>query len=98
MEWFRAQDTFTADLADHTQVRVIKGEPLPGTHELVKRDADAAKAAAKAGVDRVPLFKPMDDGEDDEPAPAKSDAKAEAKAAPAAPVVKPAPAGRGKGA
>lgn len=81
MAWFRAQDTFTADLADHTQVRVVKGEPLPGTHELVKRDADAAKAAAKGGVDRVPLFLPMDDGEDDE-APAKSGpAKPDAKAA-----------------
>jgi hypothetical protein len=81
MQWFRAQDTFTADLADHTQVRVVKGEPLPETHELVKRDADAAAAAAKAGIDRVPLFQPMDSGED-EGAPKSAPAKAEPKATP----------------
>jgi hypothetical protein len=87
MEWFRAQDTFTADLADHTQVRVVKGDVLPGTHELVKRDADAAKAAAKGSVDRVPLFRPMDDGAEEKP-PAKSPARAEAKSAPAKPAGK----------
>lgn len=65
MQWFRAQDTFTADLADHTTVRVVKGDPLPDSHELVKRDQDAAAAAKKAGVDRVPLFKLMDTGEEE---------------------------------
>jgi hypothetical protein len=87
MEWFRAQDTFTADLADHTQVRVVKGDVLPGTHELVKRDADAARAAAKDGVDRLPLFRPMDDGAEEEP-PARSPARAEARRAPAKPAGK----------
>lgn len=81
MDWYRAQDTFTADLEDHTQVRVVKGEPLPGSHELVIRDLDAARAAAKAGTDRVSLFRKLDTGEEEAP---KSAAKAEAepKAAP----------------
>lgn len=68
MQWYRAQDTFTADLSDHTQVRVAKGDPFPDNHELVKRDADATAAASKAGTDRVPLFKLMDTGEDEAPA------------------------------
>lgn len=71
MQWFRAQDTFTADLSDHTTVRVVKGDPFPDSHELVKRDKDAAAAARKAGIDRVDLFKLMDTGEE-EAAPAKA--------------------------
>jgi hypothetical protein len=71
MDWFLAQDTFTADLSDHTQKRVVKGDPLPGDHELVKRDLDATAAAAKAGTDRAPLFKKLDTGEE-EPAPKPS--------------------------
>lgn len=84
MQWMRAQDTFSADLADGTVVRVVKGEPYPDTHELVKRDADAARAAAKAGTERLPLFKPMEDTAPEPPAPrspAKSAGKAEPKAA-----------------
>lgn len=71
MDWYRAKDTFTADLSDHTTVRVVKGDPLPGNHELVKRDLDATAAAIKAGIDRVPLFGKLDTGED-EPAPKPS--------------------------
>lgn len=69
MEWFRAADTFTADMADHSVVLVVKGAPYPDTHELVKRDQDAAAAAAKAGIDRVPLFRRMDTGEEEAPKP-----------------------------
>ena len=68
MEWYRAQDTFTADLSDHTTVRVVKGDPYPGNHELVKRDLDAAAAADKAGIDRPPLFGKLDMGEEEVPA------------------------------
>jgi hypothetical protein len=71
MDWYRAKDTFTADLSDHTTVRVVKGDPFPGNHELVKRDLDAAAAATKAGTDRAPLFVKLDTGED-EPAPKPS--------------------------
>jgi hypothetical protein len=70
MDWYRAKDTFTADLSDHTTVRVVKGDPLPGNHELVKRDLDATAAAIKAGIDRAPLFGKLDTGEDEpEPKP-----------------------------
>jgi hypothetical protein len=34
----QAQDTFVAEMADGSQVRVVKGEFLPEGHELVKRD------------------------------------------------------------
>lgn len=78
MDWYRAKDTFTADLSDHTTVRVVKGDPYPGNHELVKRDLDAAAAAAKAGTDRVPLFGKLDTGEE-EPAPKSAAARAAAK-------------------
>ena len=40
MEWFTAQDTFVADLADGSSMRVSKGHQLPAVHELVKRDQD----------------------------------------------------------
>lgn len=79
MEWFRAQDTFTADLADGTVVRVVKGEPYPDSHELVKRDQDAAKVAAKAGIDRLPLFRPLEQSPGEE-APAKPRAVARRRA------------------
>ena len=46
----RAQDTFVAQLDDGTMAFVTKGDTLPGTHELVKRDLDGS------GV----LFRPLD--------------------------------------
>jgi hypothetical protein len=64
----QAQDTFTADLKDGTQVRVTRGEVLSDRHELVQRDRDAADAAVKAGIDRVSLFAPLDLDDDEPPA------------------------------
>lgn len=61
----QAQDTFVAELADGTLRTVKKGEAFPDGHELVKRDA----AAARANPDRVPLFVPLNLGEEDKPAP-----------------------------
>lgn len=78
--YFQAQDTFVAMVADGSQQFVQKGDVLPDSHELVKRDLSGSKV----------LFRALDTGQDDPPA--KSDAKAEAKAA----AVKPEPAGRGK--
>jgi hypothetical protein len=49
----QAQETFVADLADGTSVRVVKGEILHDRHELVKRD--------QAGTGM--LFRPLDMGE-----------------------------------
>lgn len=63
--WMRAQDTFVAQLKDGTQRMVTKGETLPDSHELVKRDL------AGSGT----LFKALD--QDEEAAP-KSPAKAAA--------------------
>jgi len=57
VRYYQAQDTFVAGLADGTERLVSKGEPLPETHELVKRDL------AAAAPDRAPLFRPLDDGE-----------------------------------
>jgi hypothetical protein len=57
VRYYQAQDTFVAGLADGTERLVTKGEPLPETHELVKRDL------AAAGPERAPLFRPLDDGE-----------------------------------
>ena len=71
MDWFRARQQFHADLPSGAQRVVAIGEVLPGNHELVKRDHDAATAAAKAGIDRLSLFEPLDTGDDEEPAPAK---------------------------
>jgi hypothetical protein len=68
----QAQDTFVAEMADGSQVRVVKGEFLPESHELVKRDQDGA------GM----LFKQVYLAEDEKAAP-KSTAKADPKAAPA---------------
>lgn len=65
MDWFRALDTFSADLANGTQARVVRGDPYPGNHELVKLDLEWAAKAAKAGVERAPLFKKLDTGEEE---------------------------------
>jgi hypothetical protein len=62
VKYHRAQDTFVADLEDGTSVRVVKGEVLPEGHELVRRDA--------AGTGQ--LFRPLDTGEDEKPAPKPS--------------------------
>lgn len=78
----QAMDTFVATMQDGSDQLVTKGQVLPFGHELVKRDREGA------GL----LFRPLDLGGEDEPAPAKSE-PAEPKAAA---VVKPAPAGRGK--
>jgi hypothetical protein len=91
VQYHRAQDTFIADLEDGTSVRVAKGEVLPESHELVKRDL------AGSGT----LFRPLDDGSKAEKPPAKSEpAKAEPKepvkpaaAKPAAPRAPAKPAG-----
>jgi hypothetical protein len=76
MDWYRAKDTFTADLSDHTTIRVVKGDPFPANHELVKRDLDATAAAAKAGTDRAPLFGKLDTGEEEAPAKPRGRGKA----------------------
>lgn len=65
-----AQDTFVAETGDGAQIRVSKGEAFPDGHPLVKLDQ------AGSGV----LFKPMDLGEDEQPA-AKSPGRAAAKTA-----------------
>lgn len=65
MRYYVAQDTFSADLADGTPRFVTRGEPLPESHELVRRDLDASRRNAS----RTPLFKPLDSADDDEPQP-----------------------------
>lgn len=51
----QAQDTFVAVLDDGTERLVTKGEVLPDSHELVKRDAQAHSG----------LFRPLNiDGEE----------------------------------
>jgi hypothetical protein len=64
LRYYQAQDTFVAGLADGGERMVMKGEPLPESHELVKRDL----AAAKDNPGRVALFRLLDEGE---PPPAK---------------------------
>ena len=64
MRYYQAQDTFVAGLEDGTEKLVMKGEPLPESHELVKRDLSASKDAPG----RVALFRALGD---DEPPPAK---------------------------
>lgn len=64
MKYYQALDTFVAGLGDGTERLVVKGEPLPESHELVKRDL----AAAKENASRTPLFRALDV---DEPPPAK---------------------------
>lgn len=63
----QATDTFVAILADGSDRLVVKGEVLPDSHELVKRDAKGAGG----------LFRTLDLGDEDAP---KSTAKAEPKA------------------
>jgi hypothetical protein len=76
MDWFRARQQFNADMPDGSQRTVHLGEVLPGNHELVKRDLDAATDAVKGGIERAPLFEPLDAGEEQAPevpqAPAKT--------------------------
>lgn len=59
MRYYRAQDTFVAGMPDGTEHLIRKGDPLPESHELVKRD----QAASKADPGRLPLFALLDDGE-----------------------------------
>lgn len=59
MQWYRALDTFAAELEDGAHALVSKGDTLPGSHELVKRDL----AAQKADKSRMPLFAQLDQGE-----------------------------------
>jgi len=59
VKYYQAQDTFVAGLQDGTEKLVVKGEPYPETHELVKRDLDALAE----NKDRVPLFRLLDSGE-----------------------------------
>jgi hypothetical protein len=70
----QATDTFVATMKDGSDQLVTKGQVLPFGHELVKRDREGTGT----------LFRPLDLGGEDEPAPAKSEAKADppAKAAP----------------
>lgn len=56
----QAQDTFVAVLGDGTERLVTKGEVLSDGHELVRRDRDGS------GL----LFRALDLGEEDKPAPA----------------------------
>ena len=86
MEWFTAQDTFVADLADGSSMRVSKGHPLPAVHELVMRDQDPKTGGGQ-------LFRHAYFTDDEKPAPApKSEAKADAPAK--APVKAPAKDGK----
>jgi hypothetical protein len=52
VRYYQAQDTFIATMPDGTDKLVKKDDPLPETHELVKRDL------AGSGT----LFRPLDDG------------------------------------
>jgi hypothetical protein len=56
----QAQDTFVADLDDGTVMRVVKGDYLPDSHPLVRRDADGSGT----------LFKQAYLSEDETPKPA----------------------------
>lgn len=73
MRYYQAQDTFVAGLEDGTEKLVAKGEPLPESHELVKRDL----AAVKADKGRLPLFRPLGP---DEPVQAPAKPRGAAKA------------------
>jgi hypothetical protein len=55
MEWHRAQETFVAELANGSSVRVVIGDTLPASNELVQRDM--------AGTGR--LFRLLDTGSDE---------------------------------
>ena len=65
MRYYQAQDTFVAGLEDGTERLVTKGEPLPESHELVKKDL----AALRDNAGRIPLFRLL---ADDEPGPVAS--------------------------
>ncbi len=67
-QWMRAQDTFVAVLDDGTTAFVSKGDTLPASHELVKRDAGSGA-----------LFRPLDDAVEEKPA-AKAAPRAAGKA------------------
>ena len=55
----QAQDTFVTDLADGTVMRVTKGDYLPESHELVKRDQDGSGTLfRRAYIDDDPKAKP----------------------------------------
>lgn len=68
MRYYQAQDTFVAGLDDGTERLITKGEPLPESHDLVKRDLKASKD----NPSRLPLFRAL---ADDEPPPAKPQRK-----------------------
>lgn len=70
MQYHRAQDTFIADLEDGSSVRVAKGDVLPESHELVRRDADGA------GV----LFRPLDEVQDGDSKPPRGRGRSRAAA------------------
>lgn len=53
MRYFQAVDTFIAELEGGVTQLVSKGDPLPESHELVKRDQAGAGS----------LFKPLGDDE-----------------------------------
>ena len=58
----QAQDTMISELEDGTVRFVAKGEVLPDSHELVRRDVDAQKANPA----RTPLFRKLDLGEEED--------------------------------
>jgi hypothetical protein len=76
VRYYQAQDTFVAGLEDGTEKLVVKGEPYPETHELVKRD----QAAGRKDENRIPLFRLLDEGEPVPRARAKPPLRAAAKA------------------
>lgn len=65
-DWYRAKQQFSADLADGSQQTVSIGQVLPGGHELVQRDLEAAAEG------RDPLFELLPS---DEPKQEKTAAK-----------------------
>jgi hypothetical protein len=64
----QAQDTFVALLDDGSERLVAKGEVLPDSHELVKRDQKGSGT----------LFRPLNLEGDDAPAKARPTAQAPA--------------------
>jgi len=76
VRYYRAQDTFVGDLDDGTMMRVVKGDVLPESNDLVVRDAAGGRA-------RI-LFRPLDDAGDEAAArPRSRTARAGKQAAPA---------------
>jgi hypothetical protein len=72
-----AQDTFVAQLKDGSSLRVQRGSTWPDKHEVVQLDGG-----------RGHLFKDLDLGEDEKPAPKSAKAAPEPKAAAKAAPVK----------